>query len=35
MGVIMPTDDCECETPCPRHSGCHPTSCARCGGIVE
>ena len=33
--MIVPTDDCECEEPCPRHSGCHPTTCRKCGGIIE
>jgi len=33
--MSMPTDTCDCEEPCPRHVGCHPTSCKKCGGVVE
>lgn len=25
---------CDCEKPMPRHVGCHPTSCVRCGKVV-
>jgi hypothetical protein len=32
---ISMTEACDCENGVPRHSGCHPTTCRKCGFVIE